>query len=463
MEIAKQLAGFSPAEADDLRKAIGKKLHDLMASLKEKFLEGCAQNGVTPSVGNQLWKDMEQAQDYSFNKSHAAGYALIAYRTAWLRANHPREYMAALISSVMNTKDRVPIYVNACHEMGIEVEPPDVNCSEHDFAVVEGKIRFGLNAVKNVGDSAARAIVAARVEGGAFTSIWDFTERVDPQASNKRALEALVKCGAFDSTGTPRKGMLEALDAAVAWGGRQQADRLAGQGSIFDLGGGGEEEARPQQHPPIPPGEYEKNELLRLEKETLGVYVSEHPLQAIREQLRRKTECGLAEVEKRRDGEIVTVGGLVGAIKQLTTKKGEPMVFMRLDDLTGSTEVVVFNSVYAAARELIELDTVLVVKGRVDHKQEGETKLLAMEVSAFEATPERREVTLKVDATRAPAGIVRELAGLVREYPGEIPVIVALTMSAGEKTLQLGPDYRVKPDPDFFAEVKSLLGEAAIA
>ncbi|MBA2568420.1 MAG: hypothetical protein H0V11_03640, partial [Actinobacteria bacterium] len=159
----------------------------------------------------------------------------------------------------------------------------------------------------------------------------------------------------------------------------------------------------------------------------------------------------------------VTVGGLVGAIKQLTTKKGEPMVFMRLDDLTGSTEIVVFNSVYAAARELLELDSVLVVKGRVDHKQEGETKMIALEVMAFEATPERREVTLKVDATRAPAGIVRELAGLVREYPGELPVIVALQMSAGEKTLQLGADYRVKPDPDFFAEVKSLLGEAAIA
>ena len=232
--------------------------------------------------------------------------------------------------------------------------------------------------------------------------------------------------------------MLEALDAAVSWGGRHQADRLAGQGSIFDLGGGGEEEARPQQHPPIPPGEYEKNDLLRLEKETLGVYVSEHPLQAIREQLRRKTECGLAELEQRRDGEVVTVGGIVGAIKQLTTKKGEPMVFMRLDDLTGSTEVVVFNSVYAAARELLELDTVLVVKGRVDHKQEGETKLIALEVSAFEATPERREVTLKVDATRAPAGIVRELAGLVREYPGEIPVIVALTMSAGREDAAAG-------------------------
>jgi DNA polymerase-3 subunit alpha len=461
MEIAKQLAGFSPAEADDLRKAIGKKLHDLMASLKEKFLEGCAQNGVTPAVGNQLWKDMEQAQDYSFNKSHAAGYALIAYRTAWLRANHPREYMAALISSVMNTKDRVPIYVNACHEMGIEVEPPDVNESECDFAVVEGKIRFGLNAVKNVGDSAARAIVAARADGGAFTSIWDFTERVDPQVANKRALEALVRCGALDSTGDSRGGMIAVLDSATAWGGRMQADRLAGQGSIFDLGGE-EEVSRPEQHPPVPVIELDKNELLRMEKETLGVYVSEHPLQAIREQLRRKTDCGLAEAEKRRDGEVVTVGGLVGAVKHLTTKKGEPMVFMRLDDLTGSTEVVVFNSVYAAARDLIELDSVLIVKGRVDHKQEGETKLLAMEVSAFEAIAERREVRLKVDGQKAPAGIVRSLAGVVKEFPGEIPVIVAIATSQGETTLALGPDYRVKPEPDFFAEVKSLLGEAAV-
>src|SRR5438094_8531610 len=189
MEIAKQLAGFTPAEADDLRKAIGKKIHSLMASLKEKFLEGCAANGVAPAIANQLWKDMEQAQDYSFNKSHAACYALIAYRTAYLRANHPREYMAALISSVMNTKDRVPVYVAACAEMGIEVLPPDVNFSANDFLVVEGKIRFGLNAVKNVGDGAARAIIRAREEGGPFESIWDLTERVDCQILNKRALE----------------------------------------------------------------------------------------------------------------------------------------------------------------------------------------------------------------------------------------------------------------------------------
>jgi DNA polymerase-3 subunit alpha len=459
LEIAKQIAGFSPAEADDLRKAIGKKIHELMASLKEKFLEGCAKTGTTPQVANQLWKDMEQSQDYSFNKSHAACYALIAYRTAWLRAHHPREYMAALISSVMNTKDRVPFYVAACAEMGIEVLPPDVNDSAHDFAVVEGKIRFGLNAVKNVGDPAARAIIAAREEGGPFESLWDFTERVDPQCANKRALESLVKCGALDSTGATRRGMLECVEQALSWGGRSQADKIAGQGSIFDLGD--EVETAPKHHPEIPTHEFEKNELLRLEKETLGLYVSEHPLNAVRDQLRRKTDASLAELERRRDGEIVTVGGIVSTIKQVTTKKGEPMVFVRLDDVIGSAECVVFNSVYASSHELLVPDAILVVKARIDHK-EGETKLIAIEVSTFEATPERREVLLKIDALRAKAGLIRELAALVKEYPGEAPVVVALETSAGPKTLQLGNDYRVQPVPDFFAEAKALLGEAAV-
>jgi DNA polymerase-3 subunit alpha len=459
MEIAKQIGSFTPAEADDLRKAIGKKIHSLMASLKDKFLEGCAANDVTPAVGNQLWKDMEQAQDYSFNKSHAACYALIAYRTAWLRAHHPHEYMAALISSVMNTKDRVPFYVAACHEMGIEVLPPDVNSSARDFAVVEGQIRFGLNAVKNVGDPAARAIIAAREDGGPFESIWDFTERVDPSCANKRTLESLVKCGALDSTGESRRGMLDCVEQALSWGGRSQEDRIRGQGSIFDLGDEGAEVER--HHPEIPAHEFEKNELLRLEKEVLGLYVSEHPLSGVRDQLRRKTDATLAELERRRDGEIVTVGGIVSAIKQLTTKKGEPMVFVRLDDVIGSCECVVFNSVYAAARELLLQDAILVVKARIDHK-EGETKLIAIEVARFEAVPERREVLLRIDTVKAPAGLVRELAALVKEYPGEAPVRLALQTSEGPKTLQLGSEFRVQPVPDFFAEAKALLGEAAV-
>ena len=464
MQIAKTMAGFTPAEAETLRKAIGKKIHSLMASLKDKFLGGCAENDVTPAVAQQLWKDMEQSQDYSFNKAHAACYALIAYRTAWLRAHHPCEYMAALISSVMNTKDRVPFYVAACDELGIDVLPPDVNSSQTDFAVVEGKIRFGLNAVKSVGETAARAIIAAREDGGAFESIWDFTERVDPQVVNKRALEALVKCGALDSTGATRKGMLLCLEQALAWGQKHAADRLAGQASIFDLGGPAEEEAesRPKHHPVLPPGEFEKPELLQLEKETLGLYVSEHPLHAVRDQLRRKTDCTLAELERRRDGEVVTVGGIVSALKQLTTKKGEPMVFLTLDDPTGGGEVVVFNSTYATARDLCVTERILVIKGRVDHKQQGETKLLAMEVIAFEAVPERTEIRLRLDARQARAGIVKELVELVQEYPGDSPVFVSLETSMGPKTLALGPKHRVTIDSDFLTDARLRLGADAV-
>jgi DNA polymerase III subunit alpha len=462
MEIAKQLAGFDPAEAETLRKAIGKKIHSLMASLRDKFLEGCAANDVSASVAQQLWKDMESSQDYSFNKAHAACYALIAYRTAWLKANHPREYMAALISSVMNTKDRVPFYVNACREMGIEVLPPDVNSSEQDFAVVEGKIRFGLNAVKNVGEAAADAIVRARAEGGAFATIWDFTERADPQVVNKRALESLVKCGALDSTEATRMGMLAVLDSALGLGQKYAADRLAGQASIFDGAFGEGESSEERHHPAIPTGEFDERELLRLEKETLGLYVSEHPLERVSDELRRKTDCRLADVERRRDGEVVVVGGIVASLKQVTTKRGEPMVFATLDDPTGSAEVVVFNSTYAAARDYLEPDRMLVVKGRVDHKQAGETKLVALEVTPFEATSVRREVRLRIDARQAPAGLIRELATLVKDFPGDAPVYVSLETSLGERTLALGPDYCVKPDADFFAEARALLGEAAL-
>jgi DNA polymerase-3 subunit alpha len=355
----------------------------------------------------------------------------------------------------MNTKDRVPIYVNACHELGIEVLPPDVNESQVDFAVVDGKIRFGLNAVKGVGEGAARAIIAARADGP-FENIWDFSERADPSVANKRVMEALVKCGAVPGS---RKAALDVLDDAVRLGQQLQSDKLLGQGSIFDLG---PVEEKPRQHPPLSTDEFEKNELLRLEKEVLGLYVSEHPLSGIREQLRRKTDSSLAELERRRDGEVVTVGGIVSAIKQMTTKRGDPMVFMRLDDVTGGTECVVFNSTYDKARELCVIDRVLVVKGRVDHK-EGETKLIALEVAAFDAVPEKREVRLKIDATKAAAGLVRELRDLIRDFPGEAPVYLDCVTSQGPKTYALGPAFKVSPAPDFYAEVRVLLGESSVS
>ena len=291
---------------------------------------------------------MEASQDYSFNKAHAACYALIAYRTAWLKANHPCEYMAALISSVMNTKDRVPFYVNACDEMGIEVLPPDVNSSAVDFAVVEGKIRFGLNAVKNVGETAAQRIVAAREEGGPFASIWDFTERVDPQVVNKRSLESLVKCGALDSTGASRMGMLAVLEQALGYGQKLAQDRLMGQSSLFDGGfdAADERRSRGTTRRSRPASSRSRSSCGSRRRRSASTSPSTRS-RRVRDQLRRKTDATLAELERRRDGEVVTVGGIVSDVKHLTTKSGDPMVFLTLDDPTGTAEVVVFNSAYA--------------------------------------------------------------------------------------------------------------------
>ncbi|HEY1540083.1 MAG TPA: DNA polymerase III subunit alpha, partial [Solirubrobacteraceae bacterium] len=282
MQIAKSLAGFSGAKADDLRKAIGKKNRDAMAKLEPEFREGCRASGTSAAVIEQLWQTNVKAADYSFNKSHAACYALISYRTAWLKANYPAEYMAALISSVMSTKDKVPFFVAQAEQMGIEILPPDVNLSDHEFVVVDGNIRFGLDAVKGVGYAAVEAIKEARGEqadsadlvapgAGApspFTDLFDFCARVDNRAVNKKAIEALIKCGAFGSTGDSRKGMLAVLEAAQAAGTKSQQDAIIGQGSIFDLGMGLEapdEGASPAVaafagpgHAPIPSEEFDQ-------------------------------------------------------------------------------------------------------------------------------------------------------------------------------------------------------------
>jgi DNA polymerase-3 subunit alpha len=253
--------------------------------------------------------------------------------------------------------------------------------------------------------------------------------------------------------------MLQVMEQALDAGSRHQADRLLGQGSIFDLGD--VEEQRVHKRREVPVIDAKKDELLRLEKETLGLYVSEHPLAAVKDQLRRKTECTLNELQFRRDGEIVTTGGIVASLRQMTTKKGDPMVFVGLEDVTGQCEVVAFNSVYATSRELLTQDRILIVRGRVDQKGAGETKLVAMEITSFEAVPERREVRLKVDARKAPAGLIRDLADIVDRYPGEAPVYIETVTSLGPKLLELGK--KVQPIPDFYAEAKTLLGEAAVA
>ncbi len=463
MLIAREIAGFSPAEADDLRKAIGKKIATLMASLKDKFIAGCLQNGLSQTVAQQLWDDNERSSDYSFNKSHAACYGLIAYRTAWLKANHPAEYMAALISSVMSTKDRVPFYVSECDAMGIKVLPPDVNSSQSDFAVVGGQIRFGLTAVKRVGEGAVRAIVAAR-EQAPFTSIWDFCERVDASVLNKGMLESLVCCGALDSTGATRAGMMAVLEPALSSGVKQQSDTMMGHMSIFDLAGddGASEAGVARSHPPVTGEEWDRAELLTREKEALGLFVSSHPLADVRDQLARRADLPLSSADSLRDGQVVTVGGLVTSVKPFVTRKGDRMAFAELDDTSGSIEVVVFANTLAAVRHILVPDAVVMVKGRADRKNEGEVKLVAFEITTFEATVDFGVVRLRLDARETRAAIIEELKSLIGEFPGDAPVVLEVQTTEGPKTLRFGPEFKVRPDGDFFAEAKALLGDAAL-
>jgi len=456
MAIARRVAGFSPAQADDLRKAIGKKDKKLMATLKEPLMAGLRTSGVPQQVINRLWSNFEATGDYSFNKSHAACYALISYRTAFLKANYPVEYMAALISSVMNTKDKVPFYVNACHEMGIEVLPPDVNESDVGFTVVGGKIRFGLNAVKGVGKGAIEAIIAAR-EGGPFSSLYDFCARVDSVLVNKRTLEALIKSGALDSTGDARRGMLEALPAAASEGERRRKDRAVGQADLF-----AHAEIEETHHAPISREEFERETLLRFEKEALGLYVSSHPLQGLRQQLKDEVDATVSELADMPDGTILWTGGVISGLQRRPTRSGGIMVIFRLDDVDGGIEVVAFNTVAEQYAELLREDAIIKAKGRLDRKSEDETKLIAMEVRPFGGVSESRPLMVTVDADRVQLALLQELKEILSSFPGQVPVVLQMESLQGQQRLRIGDGYRVAPVGGLYAELKALLGESCI-
>ncbi len=512
MQISKELAGFSGAKADDLRKAIGKKNREAMAKLKPDFVEGCRASGTRPEVIEFLWQTNEKSADYSFNKSHAACYGLIAYRTAWLKANYTAEYMAALISSVMSTKDKVPFFVARCEEMGIEILPPDVNLSDHEFTVVDGNIRFGLDAVKGVGYQAVEAIKRARGDsepgsdpahpGRPFTSLWDFCERVDSRTVNKKAIEALVKCGALGSTGASRKGMLSVLEQAQANGQKMQQDALIGQGSIFDIQDGltgldggasagtsgsaggalaGAGLVRPV-HPPIPTEEFEQPELLAAEKEAIGLFVSAHPLKPLREALRARVDCPLSALEDRRDKDLVTVGGIITETKRIRTRNGDHMMFATLDDLAGAVEMLVFGKALTEHEAALAVDEVVVVKGRVDHKEAGKTCLVVQSVESFAPSQEEIEragaqaraaartatalaqpLKLRIRATDLSANTIEDLKQMIEDCQGTAEVLVEIDRSDGTThRVRLGESYRVRHTPTLRSELQNALPRAGV-
>ncbi len=460
MAIARRVGGFSPAQADDLRKAISKKNHKLMATLKEPLMEGLAAKDVPPAVANKMWASFEATGDYSFNKSHAACYAMISYRTAWLKANYPVEYMAALVSSVMSTKDKVPFYVNQCHEMGIEVLPPDVNTSQVGFTVVEGKIRFGMNAVKGVGVGAIEAIIAAREEGGPFASVFDFCARVDSQMANKRVLEALVRSGAFDSSGDPRRGMLEVLPLAMSDGERKRKDKAQGQGDLFGDMAADEDGGHPR--PTVPQTEWDQTTLLRYEKEALGLYVSAHPLQGLREQLHDEIEVPVSRLDGAGDGAITWTGGIVANAQKRVSKNGGVWLSFRLEDIDGGVECRAWPKVYEQFRELLVEDAIIKIKGRIERRAEGDITLGAIEVVPFNGVSEYHPLTVVIDSSCVAPTVMDDLRRVLTDFPGTVPVVLQMVQGDQRARLRVGDKLRVDPVAGLYAELKALLGESCI-
>jgi len=488
MQIAKDIAGFSGAKADDLRKAIGKKNREAMAKLKPEFIAGCRASGTSAQVIESLWTTNERSADYSFNRSHAACYALIAYRTAWLKANYPAEYMAALISSVMDTKDKVPFFVSQAEQMGISILPPDVNLSDHEFVVVDGNIRFGLDAVKGVGYQAVEAIKRARGDydppARPFLNLFDFCSRVDSRAVNKKAIEALIKCGALGSTGATRKGMLMMLEQAQGAGQKAQQDAMIGQSSIFDLGiddggAGSDDGFVAPSHAPIPAVEFDRAELLAAEKESIGLFISAHPLKEVRAALRARVDCPLDDLSDRRDGDWVLVGGMITETKKIRTKKGDPMMFATLDDLEGSVELLVFGNALAAAGEVLAPDSIVLVRGRVDHRDRDKTCIVVQQIEPFRPSAEEvseaeeqeaarqaampSALRLRLDATALAASMLGELKDVLAGFPGDCEVVIELSTSVGDRRLKLGPDFRVAHSAGLHAELDALLGHAILS
>ncbi len=460
-----------------------------MAKLKPEFFAGCRASGTSEQVIEQLWATNERSADYSFNSSHAACYALISYRTAWLKANYPAEYMAALISSVMDTKDKVPFFVAQAEQMGISILPPDVNLSDHEFVVVEGNIRFGLDAVKGVGYAAVEAIKRAREEGGPFRDLWDFCARVDSRAVNKKAIEALIKCGAFGSTGASRKGMLDVLEHAQNAGQKAQQDALIGQGSIFDLGGpeqgaaaGGGAAACPVRgaESRADPGRRVRARRAAGGREggDRAVHLRPPAQGSARRRCGPRSTVVLGELAERRDGDWVTVGGMITQCKRIRTKKGDPMMFATLDDLECAVEILVFGKALAECEDALQPDSIVVVRGRVDHKDREKTCIVAQQIDRFEASTEDLQAALEheakllrppqplrlqLDATVLAATVAGRAEGVAVRLPGRVRRGGRAADVGRRRGVRLGRGFRVARSASLHAELDALLGPAMVA
>ena len=476
MQIAQVLAGYTLGRADLLRRAMGKKSSEVMAKEKAPFLAGAKTKGFDLKKAEAIFDLMAKFAEYGFNKSHSAAYALIAYQTAYLKAHYPVEFMAALLTEDMENTDKVIKNINEIRSMGITILPPDINASHRDFTVHEKDIRFGLGAVKGVGDAALEAVTEARQEGS-FHSLPDFCERVDLRRVNRRVIEALIKCGAFDSIGGRRAHYMAMLDEAVDAGQKLQRERELGQESLF----GAEQIAVPRGGIAVTDGdEWPENVLLANEKEALGFYITGHPLARHSAAIKRFATCDASGLAERADREEVSLCGIVAGIKELTTKKGERMAFVTLEDLSGFVETVIFPEVCMAAMDLLKSEEPLLVRGTVDAGEESQDegdgqvagngrpgaanrgcKLLVTEVLALKDVRERmtRRIHIRLTTPGLDELQLRALREVVERYRGDCEGIIHLVVpNRSETVVKLPDNLRIKACDELMDDVEKLFG-----
>lgn len=461
MRVSQKLAGYSLEEADNLRKATGKKIRELIAKERTRFVEGCVGNGHDREFAERYFDKIEPFADYSFNKSHSVGYGFVAYQTAYLKANYPVQYLAALLTSVKANQDKAAVYLNECRQLDIAVLVPDVNTSKSDFSVHEADIRFGLSAVRNVGEGVAGQIIAAREAGGPFVDFHDFCERVDPNALNKRTIESLVKAGAFDSLSHPRRGLLMVFEQIVDDTVKRRRERDQGMFSLFDVAA---DDAAPafDTRVAIPDLEFDKAERLAFEKEMLGLYVSDHPLIGAQSALRRHVECSLAELRELEEGAMRAVAGVVTGLARKYTKRGDLMATFTLEDLSSAIEVMVFPKTMQQFGEQLASDAIVVVKGRIDARDDT-PKVIAMEIRrpelVFDGGP---PVRLQLRPGALATDRVDGLRELLQAHPGDSPVFVHLCSPDKETVLRLGDEYCCDASNSLFAQLRVLFGADCI-
>ncbi|MFC1489263.1 DNA polymerase III subunit alpha [Thermodesulfobacteriota bacterium] len=460
MKIAGDLANYSMSEADELRKAMGKKIPAIMVKHRMRFMHGATENGIPSDKSKLIFDQIETFGGYGFNKSHSAAYALIAYQTAFLKAHFPVEIMASLLTSEMHSTDGVVKYIAECQSHDIPILPPDIIESDKEFTVAGSEIRFGLVAVKNVGEGAIEAIIEARKEGK-FASLFDFCERVDLKKVNKRVIESLIKCGAFATTGAKRSQMTASLEAALDFGQRVQKERSDPQIGLFDSTG--------TQHAINPPSmpdieEWSEKQLLTFEKESLGFYITGHPLTRYDELLDRFANANTVSLKEKNDGEAVRIGGIVRNSKVIKTKKGDLMAFVTIEDMHGSFEIIIFSSVYMSVSDLLMDDNPIFVQGRVQ-KDENSVKVLADRVILMDKAEEAwtAQIHFNLDMTRTERALLTELRDIFRRHPGSCHAYLHLLNPDKTETIIALPDsLKLKAGSALTQDVNRLLGYPSV-